>query len=77
MKTTTEPIPEFMMPYFINGDTECYTEQEIAEATEWMQESGVKEVTLPTDEDYQPYFSWHPAFGKPCDVVDCECVLEW
>lgn len=77
MKTTTEQIPEYMMPYFINGDIEGYTDEEIETANGWMTCSGVKEVILPSDEDYQPYFSSQPAFGEPCDVVDCECVLEW
>ena len=65
------------MPFFINGDVEGYTEEELAEAKEWMEESGVKEVVLPMDEDYLPYFCSCPAFGEACDVVDCECVLEW
>ena len=77
MKLTLEKIPEYMMPFFINDDTEGYTDKEINEAKEWLETSGVKEVILPSDEDYQPYFSWHPSFGKPCDVVDCQCVLEW
>ena len=77
MKLALEKIPEYMIPFFINDDTEGYTDKEINEAKEWLETSGVKEVILPSDEDYQPYFSWHPSFGKPCDVVDCQCVLEW
>ena len=77
MKLTLEKIPEYMMPFFINDDTEGYTDKEINEAKKWLETSGVKEVILPSDEDYQPYFSCYPAFGKPCDVVDCQCVLEW
>ena len=77
MKLTLEKIPEYMMPFFINDDTEGYTDKEINEAKEWLETSGVKEVILPSDGDYQPYFSCYPAFGKPCDVVDCQCVLEW
>ena len=70
MKLTLEKIPTYMMPFFINDDTEGYTDKEINEAKEWLETSGVKEVILPSDEDYQPYFSCYPAFGKPCDVVD-------
>ena len=77
MKLTLEKIPEYMMPFFINDDTEGYTDKEINEAKEWLETSGIKEVILPSDEDYQPYFSGYPSFGKPCDVVDCQCVLEW
>ena len=77
MKLTLEKIPTYIMPFFINGDVDGYTEEDINDATEWLNTSGVKEVILPSDEDYQPYFSCYPAFGKPCDVVDCQCVLEW
>ena len=66
-----------MMPFFINGDEEGYEEEDIQNAKEWMKESGIQEVTLPSDEDYQPYFSFCPAFGLACDVVNCVCVLEW
>ena len=57
MKLTLEKIPEYMMPFFINDDTEGYTDKKINEAKEWLETSGVKEVILPSDEDYQPYFS--------------------
>lgn len=77
MKTTIEKIPEYMMPYFINGDESGIEEEDIQNAKDWMKESGVQEVTLPSDEDYQPYFCSSPAFGLACDVVDCVCVLEW
>lgn len=77
MKTTIEPIPEYMMPYFINGDKSNIKDEDIQNAKEWMEKSGVQEVIMPSDEDYQPYFSYYPAFGKGTDVVDCKCVLEW
>lgn len=77
MKTIIEKIPEYMMPFFINGTLDGYEEEDIQDAKDWMDKSGVKEVILPSDEDYQPYFSSNPAFGLACDVVDCECVLEW
>ena len=64
MKLTLEKIPECMMPFFINDDTEGYTDKEINEAKEWLETSGVKVVILPSDEDYQPYFSWHPLFWQ-------------
>lgn len=77
MELTTEKIPEYMMPYFINGDIEGYKATEIIAANEWMCQSGIKEVLCPSDEDYQVYFSHYPAFGEPCEVVDCECILEY
>ena len=77
MKTETYKIPEYLMPYFINGDEDCASEEEIAMANEWLEKSGVQCVSVPSDEDYQVYFDDTPAFGEPCDVVDCVCVLEW
>lgn len=77
MKTTIEKIPEYMMPYFINGDKSGIEDEDIQNAKDWMEASGVQEVILPSDEDYQLYFTFYPAFGEGCDVVDCECVLEW
>lgn len=77
MEITIEKIPEYMLPYFVNGDTEGYEEEEIATAEKWMAESGVKDVICPTQEEYKPYFTHYPAFGLPVEVVDCKCVLEW
>lgn len=77
MTISLERIPEYMMPFLINGTTDNYTEEDISNAIEWLNESGVKEVIRPCDENYEPYFSWYPSFGEPCDVVDCECILEY
>lgn len=39
MKTTTEKIPTYMMPFFINGDFEGYTDSEIEAALNWQKEN--------------------------------------
>ena len=44
MKLTLEKIPTYMMPFFINGDVDGYTEEDINKATEWLNTSGIKEV---------------------------------
>ena len=36
MELSLEKIPKYMMPFFINGDTEGYTDEEINEAIEWL-----------------------------------------
>ena len=66
-----------MMPFFINGDFDGYTDSDIEAALNWQKENEIKEVIPPTDEYYKPFFSWNPAFGLPCEVVECECVIEW
>lgn len=77
MKTTIEKIPEYMLPFFVNGDFDGYSDSEIEAAINWQKENEIKEVILPNDEDYRPFFSRYPAFGLPCEVVECECVIEW
>lgn len=66
-----------MMPFFINGDLEGYLDSEIEAALNWQKENKIKEVILPSEEDYRPFFSQYPAFGLACEVVECECVIEW
>ena len=77
MKTTIEKIPEYMLPFFINGDLECYLDSEIEAAKTWQKVNEIKEIIPPTDEGYRSFFSCYPAFGLPCEVVECECVIEW
>lgn len=77
MKLTTEKIPTYALSALINGDYSGLEEEDIQNINEWQERSGIKEVICPTDEQYQPYFTDYPAFGKATDVVDCECVLEW
>ena len=66
-----------MMTFFINGDFDGYTDSDIEAALNWQKENAIKEVIPPTDEEYRPFFSQYPAFGLPCEVVECECVIEW
>ena len=77
MKTTTEKIPEYMLPFFVNGDFDGYSDSEIEAAQNWQKVTAIKEVIPPTEEEYRPFFSQYPAFGLPCEVVECECVIEW
>ena len=77
MKTTTEKIPTYMLPFFINGDFDGYTDSEIEAALNWQKENEIKQVVVADCEDYRPFFSQYPAFGLACEVVECECVIEW
>ena len=77
MKTIIEKIPEYMLPFFINGDLEGCLDSEIEAAKTWQKVNEIKEVILPNEEDYRPFFSQYPAFGLACEVVECECVIEW
>lgn len=77
METTIEKIPTYALPYLINGDAEGLNDIDMLNINEWLENSGVKEVICPTDEEYSPYFTGYPAFGLATEVVDCTCVLEW
>lgn len=77
MELTTEKIPTYALPALVNGDDDSLTQEDVENITSWMKRAGIKQVIAPTDEEYQPYFSYYPAFGKATDVVDCKCVLEW
>lgn len=76
MQLTTEKIPSYALCYLINGDKDTLTDNEIKEIENWMDKSGIKEV-LPPDEENETYFTHSPAFGLPCDVIECPCVLDW
>lgn len=66
-----------MLPFFVNGDLDGYSDSEIEAAQSWQKVNEIKEVIPPSDEEYKPFFSFYPAFGLPCEVVECECVIEW
>lgn len=76
MQITTEKIPTYALCYFIYNDASGMDEQDIVNAENWLKESGIKEVLTP-DEENQPYFTHSPAFGLPCEVIECPCVLSW
>ena len=71
---TVEAIPNYALPYLINGDPAGLYDEDIQEIDAWMECSGATEVACPNDDD-QPYFLPRPAFGKACDVCDCVCFL--
>lgn len=77
MKTERFPVPTWTLSYLINGDETGleFGEKEMIE--DWLKREGILEVLCPEDADNESYFTWMPPFGLACNVVDCECVLEW
>ena len=73
-KYTIERVPDWALGYLINGDASYLEDEDIAMIDDWQRRSGVGTVVCPNDDD-QPYFTSHPAFGKACDVYDCICLL--
>lgn len=76
MQVTTEKIPVYALCYFLYNDASGMNDEDINNAENWLKSSGIKEV-LPPDEENEPYFAQSPAFGLPCDVIECPCVLNW
>ena len=74
METSIEKVPTYALRYLVNDDPTGLTEQEINEIDRLLREQAVELVCPPSDDEWQPYFSSFPWFGKPCEVVDCDVV---
>lgn len=70
----TEAIPTWALCSIINGDDTGLEDEEIQLIQSWFEETGYDYVCSPRD-DAEPYFTPYPAFGKACDVMNCECVI--
>lgn len=77
MKTELFPVPTWALNYLVNGseDTLEFGEKDMIE--DWREKNGILDVFCPDDADNDSYFTHRPPFGLACNVVDCECVLEW
>lgn len=74
METGVEKVPTYALCYLVNGDATDLTEQEVNEIDSLLREQAVELVYPPSDDEWQPYFSSCPWFGKPCEVIDCDIV---
>lgn len=74
METGVEKVPTYALCYLVNGDATGLTEQEVSEIDSLLREQAVELVCPPSDDEWQPYFSSFPWFGKPCEVIDCDIV---
>ena len=74
METRVEKVPTYALCYLVNDDATGLTEQEVNEIDRLLREQSVEIVSPPSDEEWQPYFSSSPWFGKPCEVIDCDIV---
>lgn len=70
-----EPIPTWALSSIINGDDSGLENEDIRLIQEWFNSTGFDDIALPKDCNYCEYFTHNPAFGKPCEVVDCECLI--
>ncbi len=77
MITDRYSVPTWALCYLINGDIEGLEFGEKEMIDDWKQRNGVLDVFCPDDADSESYFTYYPPFGLACDVVECECVIEW
>ena len=73
-RVTKYPIPEYMLPFLINGINEGYDKDDLDTVIKWLLEYRICSVHLPRKSEYKPYFSEKPIFGNADYVVDCECI---
>lgn len=76
-------IPDYALPYLINGDDSGISMEDkkiidqwestyLAIAEDWK---GIFEVALPSNENWESYFTGNPEFGLACNVVDCTLLV--
>lgn len=75
MERVIERIPSWALNYIINGESQGLTDDEkvlVHTFYESYNKNGYKiQIVSPHDECY---FSKYPAFGLPCEVVDCDVL---
>lgn len=74
-----ERIPEWALPILINYELPESEEERVAinKFRDAFREYGYKTMLVcPVEETVNPYFTRYPAFGLPCDVVDCKIILD-
>ena len=77
MTTDFFPVPTWTLGYLINGDATNLEFGETDMIDEWLNRNGILDVFCPENVDNESYFTHYPPFGLACNVVECECVLEW
>ena len=78
-------VPEYAIPYLVNGDTEGLSEQDVKNIDEFADDMAKKGFhadiftfvtedangNLIEDENAEPSFTWSPAFGDACGCYVC------
>lgn len=77
-----ERIPDYALPYLINADDSGLTSQDKTIVDNYMQffytqaDNNNANVIIGIDNlDSDPYFTWRPAFGLACNVMDCTILI--
>ena len=81
IEKVVERIPCWALCYIVNCDRYSITDEEIQMVDDFyesyrkggMEIQGIYPVH-DDDDNFEAYFSHCPAFGLPCDVVDCDVM---
>lgn len=65
-------IPEWALCYLVNGDLTGLSDEDTKMVQDWEKDNHVYDVE-PLGEEGS--FSWHPEFGKACNVVECNVFI--
>ena len=77
----TEKIPVYALSYLINADSSGLLDDDIQIIDKWYAnyanrlQTGQSIIISPIDDEFKSHFTWSPAFGLACDVVDCTVLI--
>lgn len=71
MEKTIEKIPTWAICAIVNDDYTGLSDNDIEIIKKWFKDT---DYNIVDPIDCEQYFTWYPAFGLPCDVIDCYCL---
>ena len=77
MKIERFPIPTWALDYLFNGNITNLEFGEVDMIEDWRDRNSILDIYCPEDVDNESYFTSYPPFGLACNVVECDCVIEW
>ena len=74
-----ERIPPYALSYLINGDMNGLSDEDCHNIDKWLAEFDVTgrewmDISI-NNMDEEEYFTSMPAFGLPCNVMDCTVTV--
>ena len=84
MKTASEytdlRIPDYALPYLVNGDASGLEESDVKAVDAYMAQyydeaRAIGGHVIFSAGDGEASFTWYPEFGLACDCVDCTILV--
>jgi hypothetical protein len=76
LKSYIVKMPDYALPYLINGDDSGLNESDKIAIDNYMTQFYAElsdindQIIFDYDSELESYFTWNPAFGLTCNVVD-------